>query len=100
MTSLETVTATSTLPPVRDKLQINWIRLAPLLYTIGLFVVWEIGVRLSGLPHTILPTPTRIFEATASIETLKLSMGLKGAVTATDVFDAQYLPPAAERMLP
>jgi NitT/TauT family transport system substrate-binding protein len=36
----------------------------------------------------------------ASIDTLKISMGLKGAVTAADVFDAQYLPPAAERMLP
>ena len=36
----------------------------------------------------------------ASIETLKISMGLKGAVTAADVFDSQYLPPAAERMLP
>jgi NitT/TauT family transport system substrate-binding protein len=36
----------------------------------------------------------------ASLETLKVSMGLKGAVTAADVFDAQYLPPAEERMLP
>ena len=36
----------------------------------------------------------------ASIETLKTSMGLKGAVTADDVFDAQYLPPKEERMLP
>lgn len=36
----------------------------------------------------------------ASIETLKISMGLKGNVTAADVFDAQYLPPAEERMLP
>ncbi|UYO00810.1 MAG: ABC transporter substrate-binding protein [Devosia sp.] len=36
----------------------------------------------------------------ASIETLKLSMGLKGNVTAADVFDGQYLPPAEERMLP
>ena len=36
----------------------------------------------------------------ASLETLKLSMGLKGAVTAGDVFDAQYLPPLEERMLP
>lgn len=36
----------------------------------------------------------------ASIETLKVSMGLKGAVTAADVFDAQYLPPKEERMLP
>jgi NitT/TauT family transport system substrate-binding protein len=36
----------------------------------------------------------------ASLETLKLSMGLKGAVTTRDVFDAQYLPPASDRMLP
>ena len=36
----------------------------------------------------------------ASIETLKISMALKGAVTAADVFDASYLPPAEERMLP
>lgn len=36
----------------------------------------------------------------ASIETLKVSMVLKGAVSAADIFDAQYLPPAAERVLP
>ncbi len=36
----------------------------------------------------------------ASIETLKTSMGLKGTVTAADVFDAQYLPAKEERMLP
>jgi NitT/TauT family transport system substrate-binding protein len=36
----------------------------------------------------------------ASIETLKISMGLQGNVTADEVFDSQYLPPAEERMLP
>jgi NitT/TauT family transport system substrate-binding protein len=36
----------------------------------------------------------------ASIETLKLSMALKGSLTAADVFDASYLPPKEERMLP
>ena len=36
----------------------------------------------------------------ASIDTLKISMGLKGNVTAADIFDSQYLSPAAERMLP
>ena len=36
----------------------------------------------------------------ASLETLKLSMGLKGNVAAADIFDSQYLPPAQERMLP
>jgi NitT/TauT family transport system permease protein len=47
----------------RPEIQIPWVRLAPWLYTIGLFVLWEVAVRLSGLPHTILPAPTRIFEA-------------------------------------
>jgi NitT/TauT family transport system substrate-binding protein len=36
----------------------------------------------------------------ASIETLKTTMGLAGNVTAEQVFDASYLPPAGERMLP
>ncbi|TNM66749.1 ABC transporter substrate-binding protein [Aliirhizobium smilacinae] len=36
----------------------------------------------------------------ASIETLKVSMGLKGAVKAEQVFDASFLPAKAERMLP
>jgi NitT/TauT family transport system substrate-binding protein len=35
-----------------------------------------------------------------SIEYLKVSMGLKGAVGPGDVFDASYLPPKEERMLP
>ena len=37
---------------------------------------------------------------TQSIEYLKVSMGLKGAVGPGDVFDASYLPPKEERMLP
>jgi NitT/TauT family transport system substrate-binding protein len=36
----------------------------------------------------------------ASIETLGISMGLTGNVAAEDVFDASFLPPAEERMLP
>jgi NitT/TauT family transport system substrate-binding protein len=36
----------------------------------------------------------------ASIETLKVSMGLKGAVKADHVFDASFLPEKSERMLP
>ncbi|MBO0140732.1 ABC transporter substrate-binding protein [Agrobacterium sp. Ap1] len=36
----------------------------------------------------------------ASIDTLKISMGLKGAVKAEQVFDASFLPAKAERMLP
>jgi NitT/TauT family transport system substrate-binding protein len=35
----------------------------------------------------------------ASIETLGVSMGLAGNVTAEDVFDPSFLPPAEERML-
>ena len=36
----------------------------------------------------------------ASIETLKVSMGLKGNVAADQVFDPGFLPPKEERMLP
>ena len=36
----------------------------------------------------------------ASIDTLKVSLGLKGNVKAEQVFDASYLPPKEERMLP
>lgn len=36
----------------------------------------------------------------ASIETLKVSVGLKGNVKAEQVFDASYLPPKEERLLP
>lgn len=36
----------------------------------------------------------------ASIETLKVSMGLKGNVTAEQVFDGSFLPAKEERMLP
>ncbi|MBH0238839.1 ABC transporter substrate-binding protein [Methylobrevis albus] len=36
----------------------------------------------------------------ASIETLKISMGLKGNVAAERVFDASFLPPKEERLLP
>lgn len=48
--------------PITKK-PINWLPYMPWIYTIALFVLWELGVRLSGLPHTILPAPTRIFEA-------------------------------------
>ncbi|THV25426.1 ABC transporter substrate-binding protein [Peteryoungia ipomoeae] len=36
----------------------------------------------------------------ASIETLKISMGLKGNVKAEQIFDASFLPAKEERMLP
>ena len=59
-------TVDTTLPvaaPPRPAFKVNWVRLAPFIYTIGLFLLWEIGVRISGLPHTILPAPSRVFEA-------------------------------------
>lgn len=37
---------------------------------------------------------------TKAIDFLKLSMGLKGNVGPADIFDASYLPPREERMLP
>jgi NitT/TauT family transport system permease protein len=49
--------------PAAPAIRIPWIRLAPWLYTLALFAIWEIAVRASGVPHTILPAPTRIFQA-------------------------------------
>jgi NitT/TauT family transport system permease protein len=43
--------------------KINWIKLAPWLYTAGLFIVWELIVRAFAIPQFILPAPTRILEA-------------------------------------
>ena len=47
----------------RQAVRIPWVRLAPWIYTLALFVIWEVAVRISGIPHTILPAPTRVFEA-------------------------------------
>ncbi len=44
-------------------LRINWVKAAPWLYTIGLFVIWELLVIALNTPVTILPAPTRIFQA-------------------------------------
>ena len=40
--------------------KIDWVKLAPWLYTIGLFVMWEASVRLFALPVYLLPAPTVI----------------------------------------
>ncbi len=61
--TVTTATPATAGAPARPAFRINWIRLAPWLYTIGLFLIWEIGVRVSGVPHTILPAPTRVFQA-------------------------------------
>jgi len=42
---------------------INWVRLAPWICTVGLFVIWELSVRLFDVPYYILPAPTRIWGA-------------------------------------
>ncbi|WP_196257807.1 ABC transporter permease [Pelagibacterium limicola] len=48
---------------VTGKKPFNWLPWMPWIYTVALFALWEFGVRLSGLPHTILPAPSRIWEA-------------------------------------
>ncbi|MBU1307173.1 MAG: ABC transporter permease [Alphaproteobacteria bacterium] len=62
MTSVETVIADSVLPPPKP-FAVNWLVLAPWLYTIALFAIWEIVVRSLGIAPTILPAPSRIAEA-------------------------------------
>ncbi|MBV9346485.1 MAG: ABC transporter permease, partial [Pseudolabrys sp.] len=40
-----------------------FIRLAPWLFTIGLFVLWEGAVRLFNIPVFFLPPPSAVAEA-------------------------------------
>ena len=41
-----------------------FIRLAPWLFTVGLFVVWEAIFRVGNIPEFFLPPPTAVFKAT------------------------------------
>lgn len=38
--------------------RIDWVKAAPWICTIGLFVLWELSVRVLGVPYYILPAPT------------------------------------------
>lgn len=40
--------------------RVDWIALAPWLYTIGLFALWEIACRLFAIPVFVLPPPSTI----------------------------------------
>ena len=42
----------------------TFIRLAPWVFTIGLFVVWELICRVFQIPEFFLPPPTAVFKAT------------------------------------
>ncbi|MTI45122.1 NitT/TauT family transport system permease protein [Roseibium hamelinense] len=41
----------------------RWIKLAPWIWTIGLFVIWESAVRMFDIEVFILPAPTDIWQA-------------------------------------
>lgn len=41
----------------------NWLNAAPWVYTIGLFVIWEVSVRAFGIEQYILPAPSVILNA-------------------------------------
>ncbi len=40
--------------------RIDWVKAAPWICTIGLFVIWEAAVWLLGTPYYILPAPTKV----------------------------------------
>ena len=42
---------------------VDWIKLAPWICTIGLFVIWQLAVVLFDVPYYILPSPLLIAEA-------------------------------------
>lgn len=46
-----------------EKKPFNWLPFMPWIYTIALFALWEGAVVISGLPHTILPAPSRVLQA-------------------------------------
>jgi NitT/TauT family transport system permease protein len=43
--------------------RVNWVKAAPWLYTLALFLAWELLVKALEMPPTILPSPTRVFQA-------------------------------------
>ncbi|SMH50368.1 ABC transporter permease [Mesorhizobium australicum] len=45
------------------KSAIDWQAAAPWLYTIGLFLVWELAVRVFGIAPYVLPAPTAILSS-------------------------------------
>ena len=46
-----------------DRKGFDWLKAAPWLYTIGLFVIWEGAVRAFGIAQYVLPAPTVILGA-------------------------------------
>ena len=46
-----------------DRKGFDWLKAAPWLYTIGLFVIWEGAVRAFGIAQYVLPAPSVIFGA-------------------------------------
>nr|CAD6610774.1 ABC transporter permease [Rhizobium sp. TCK] len=62
MTIVTETTPPSTGPKVKP-MRINWVRAAPWLYTLGLFLGWELLVILLDTPVTVLPAPSRVFQA-------------------------------------
>lgn len=49
--------------PLVDR--IDWVRAAPLVYTVALFLFWELVVLALDMPETILPSPLAVFQAIA-----------------------------------
>ncbi|MBB4102636.1 ABC transporter permease [Allorhizobium borbori] len=43
--------------------RIDWVRAAPVLYTLALFAFWELFVLALDMPETILPSPMKVFQA-------------------------------------
>ena len=65
--STQTKEATSppakTVPAQQPRKPFPWVKAAPWLYTIGLFLIWELSVRLFAVPQYVLPAPTVILDA-------------------------------------
>ena len=58
---IETTVTTEPRKPLIAR--VNWVKAAPWLYTLALFVLWELLVYALKMPPTILPSPVRVGQA-------------------------------------
>ncbi|MGK6312697.1 ABC transporter permease [Neorhizobium sp. DT-125] len=65
MSTVAENTAVSAASPKPLMARINWVKLAPWLYTIALFALWELLVIVLETPPTVLPAPSRVFQTVA-----------------------------------
>ena len=68
------------------------LRLMPWMVTVGLFLIWEVGCRLTGVAEFVLPRPTVVWEATVKFREQILHHSLQTLYTTTAGFIRSISP--------